>query len=240
MKKPHRRIQNLETFFYDYKPPQVYKNFPWPRIETDYHGSRVEIPLKEEYRFRSMDFLDSKEALPIFEIQADMIMEQGIKSIVDVGCRHGPVLNILYERSYLTEDFKYMGFDTSPEPIQLATETWIEFDNIEFRIGNMFNTQSILVDFDVECVIFSGILLYAGDKHMELFDFLMRDLYKARWAIIQEPCGEQDPEKFLPWLDLHTIDTDLNEYAKNAKSYSEYILDCDIWQGRRKVCMISI
>ena len=64
---------------------------PWPRLPE---GDYSKVPLKEEYRMYSMDYLDTLEAKPIFEAQADFIMKHNHKTIIDVGCRHGPVNDI--------------------------------------------------------------------------------------------------------------------------------------------------
>ena len=58
------------------------------------------MPLKEDYKLRSMSYLDTQEARPIFEKQADIIVQHGIKGIVDVGCRIGTINYVLYERGY--------------------------------------------------------------------------------------------------------------------------------------------
>lgn len=224
---------------YDYKEPMRFRDFPWPRIQCEDPGESFSIPLKEEYLFRTMDFLDSAEAKPIFEKQADIIINNNFKTIVDCGCRHGPVLDILYERGYIDDTFVYMGYDTSPQPIQLAQETWQEFANIEFRVASMHNKHDLGVNFPVQCVIWSGILLYA-DNHHQLFHDITVDFYGAQHAIIQEPCGDQDPEKFLPWLQLHTIDLEIKEYAKHYTKYRDWIVDTDIFQGRRRICHILI
>lgn len=237
---PERRQQDITTFFHDYKPAQRWRGIPWPRIETDDPGYRFEIPLKTEYRFRTMDFLDSPEAMPIFDLQADFIERLGIKRIVDCGSRHGPVLDRLYHRGYISDDFHYMGFDTSPEPIALAQATWAEFDNIEFRQANMYDKSTIGVDFEPECVIWSGILLYAGDEHEKLFLDLTNNFYNAKYAIIQEPCGKQNPDYFLPWLDLHTIDDQVADYAKKVRVFEPHIVECEIFQGRRLIVLCSM
>ena len=91
---------------------------PWPNIQTKFEeGGARKVPLKEDYAFKDMWYLDTEQAEPIFKVQADIIKERQSKGIVDVGCRHGPVLK------YLDHNFDYMGFDTSVEPIQLASES---------------------------------------------------------------------------------------------------------------------
>ena len=78
-----------------------------------------------------MHYLDTDEAYPLFEKQARIIRQAGYKKILDVGCRHGPINKILHKNLKYT-DYEYFGFDTSQEPIDIATETWKEYDNINY------------------------------------------------------------------------------------------------------------
>ena len=75
------------------------------------------ISFKEDYKMRSMDYLDTPEAKCIFDKQADIIIENKIKGIVDVGCRIGIINDILHERGYT--DYNYMGYDTSHSPLSM-------------------------------------------------------------------------------------------------------------------------
>ena len=92
----------------------ISKQVPWPKIITD----SGEIPMKRRYAFRDMSYLDTLEARPIFETQADIVIKNNFKGIVDIGCRHGPINDFLKEKNYT--DYEYYGFDTSEEPIELA------------------------------------------------------------------------------------------------------------------------
>ena len=78
------------------------------RMKQIFHGTNIEItspdrivvPLVEDYKFESMSYLDTPEAKPIFEKQADIIIEKQSKGIIDVGCRHGSINKILGKRIY--------------------------------------------------------------------------------------------------------------------------------------------
>ena len=71
----------------------ISRRIPWPKITTN----TGKVPLHKEYDMSDMWYLDTAEAKPIFEKQADLIIENKYKGIVDVGCRHGPVNDILQE-----------------------------------------------------------------------------------------------------------------------------------------------
>ena len=210
---------------------------PWPRLPTD-PNETVDVPLKEDYKMRSMDYLDTPEARPIFEKQAELIIKNNIKGIVDIGCRIGIINDILQEKGYT--DYKYMGFDTSPQPIEYAKEVWQQFPNIEYRCASMYNKNDISVDFDVDCVIWSGVLLYDPANHLQLFDDLTVYFYGADYAIIQEPCADQDKNKFLPNMKLNTIEQDLHQYKNLYSHYEDYVIDADIFSGRRRIAFICI
>jgi len=214
---------------------QPSENVPWPEIKTKIDNGQ-KVPLKEDYEFSDMAYLDSPEAYELFETQANIIIEKQCKGIVDVGCRHGPVLDILHSKGYT--DFEYMGFDTSKEPIDIATEKWKDYNNIEFRHESWNNLEAFLVDFDVDQVMWSGVLLYRPDDHFEFFHKITSGIYKSPNAIIQEP---------MPWqrhwkagLILNRISDDMEEYKNMYKEFKEYKLDLEIFAGRRLVADVTL
>ena len=81
---PKKHLPNPDK--YDFRDVNYVNGIPFPRLPKEIFD---DVPLKEEYRMYSMDYLDTPEAKPIFEKQADIIMEHGYEGIVDVGCRHG-------------------------------------------------------------------------------------------------------------------------------------------------------
>ena len=219
---------------YEMKPVHRVNGIPWPRIDNN-NKTVVNVPLKEDYKLRSMDYLDTPEARCIFEKQVDIIIENNIKGIVDVGCRIGIINNILQERGYT--DYQYMGYDTSPQPIKYANEIWAGYNNIEYRCASMYASNP--VDFDVDCVIWSGVLLYDPQNHMKLFKDVTINQYDAKHAIIQEPCQEQDADKWLPNMKLNTIEQDLFLY-NNLYNYKDWVVEANVFSGRRRIAHICI
>ena len=59
-------------------PKPSYRNFP-------VKGGKLEVPLCTEYTMEDMAYLDTPKAKPIFDKQADIIIEKQSKGIVD-GC----------------------------------------------------------------------------------------------------------------------------------------------------------
>jgi len=213
---------------------QDMNNIPWPDIHIKDGVGKV--PLKENYAFEDMWYLDTPQARPIFEKQADIIIERQSKGIVDVGCRHGPVLDILYERGYT--DFKYMGFDTSEEPIRLAEEKWNNYDNIEFRNESWDDMETFLVDFDVDQVIWSGVLLYKPQDHYKFFKKITKDFYGAKNAIIQEPFKDQ--KYWDERLILNRISDEFEMYKNECKSFKEHMIHAEIFAGCRVVVDVEL
>lgn len=209
-------------------------NVPWPDIHIKEGVGKV--PLREDYAFEDMWYLDTPQARPIFEKQADIIIQRQSKGIVDVGCRHGPVLDILLNKGYT--DFQYMGFDTSVEPIILSQDKWSYYPNIEFRQESWDDMATFLVDFDVDQVIWSGVLLYKPDDHYEFFERITKDFYGAKNAIIQEPYHEQ--KYWDDRLILNRISDEFDEYRQKCKSFEEYIIDTEIFAGRRVVVDVEL
>lgn len=231
--------KEIDKSLYDYKPVRYVNGMPWPRLPTDFQSNEtIDVPLKEEYLLRSMDYLDTIEARPIFEKQADIIIENNIKGIVDVGCRIGILNDILQDRNYTC--YQYMGFDTSPQPIAYASNVWSDFPNIEYRCASMFDLDKLTVKFKVDCVIWSGVLLYAPADHLDLFHNITANFYNSAHAIIQEPCQVQSADKFLPNLKLNTIEQDLHLYKEKYQCRTDCVIDANIFSGKRRVVHLCL
>ena len=196
------------------------KEVPWPKIGT----MTGEIPMKRRYALRDMSYLDTLEARPIFEKQADIIIKNNYKGIVDIGCRHGPVNDFLHEKSY--KDYQYYGFDTSPEPIEYAQKRW---PNYQYEVRDWATLKD--VNFKVDCIIFSGVLLYEKD-HYKMFTNIMK-FYDCKNAIIQEPYHVQT--YYEEKLKLKSITNDMQQYNFKEKT----IVEAEIFCGKRLVGEVS-
>ena len=245
-----RKVEKVEKTPKKHSPNEVKYEFietnyvngiPFPRLPVTIDTQS--IPLQQDYPMRSMDYLDTPEAYALFEKQADLIIKNGWKGIIDVGCRHGPVNDILHAKGYT--DYRYMGFDTSTQPIQYANETWQEFNNIEYRVlswndfKNKDKDEKFGVNFDVDVMIWSGVLLYEPEEHLWYFDN-MQKAYAANNAIIQEPLKDQREECWSEDLELNTIEDKLHLYKEKYYEYDSWKLDLDIFSGRRIVSCIKL
>jgi len=198
------------------------KSIPWPTITT----KSGEIPMERKYGLRDMSYLDTLQAKPIFEKQADIIIKNNYKGIVDIGCRHGPINDFLYEKDY--KDYQYYGFDTSPEPIEYAQKRWIKENNIEYEVREWAKLRE--VNFKVDCIIFSGVLLYEKE-HYKMFTDIM-DYYNCKNAVIQEPYHTQ--KYYEEKLKLKSITNDMQQY----KFKEQIIVEAEIFCGRRLIAHI--
>lgn len=200
-------------------------DIPWPILPDDM-GEGIIVPLRKVYEMEDMWYLDTDQARPIFEKQADLIIQNNYKGIVDVGCRHGPINNFLEEKKYT--DYDYYGFDTSIEPITLAKQKWRDNNKLKYEVNDWSTPKK--VDFKVDCIIFSGVLLYEKD-HYKMFTDTMK-FYDCSNAIIQEPYHTQ--KHYDNRLVLKTITQDMNQYAIKE----QFIIDADIFCGRRLIAHI--
>tara|TARA_Y100000817_G_C16770544_1_gene505887 strand:+ start:494 stop:1042 length:549 start_codon:yes stop_codon:yes gene_type:complete len=182
--------------------------------------------MKRKYGLRDMSYLDTLQARPIFEKQAEIIIKNNYKGLVDIGCRHGPINDFLYEKGY--KDYQYYGFDTSPEPIEYAQKRWMNENNIEYEIRDWAELHQ--VGFNVDCVIFSGVLLYEKD-HYKMFTNIM-NYYNCTNAVIQEPYHTQ--KYYEEKLKLKSITNDMQQY----KFKEQTIVEAEIFCGRRLIAHI--
>ena len=110
-------------------------NIPWPDLPDE--PGEIVVPLQKNYTMDDMWYLDTEQAKPIFNKQADIIIENNYKGIVDVGCRHGPINALLEKRKY--SGYDYYGFDTSIEPIQIANMQWRDNNRINYEVNDWAN-----------------------------------------------------------------------------------------------------
>tara|TARA_B110000908_G_scaffold3663_1_gene4778 strand:+ start:1902 stop:2573 length:672 start_codon:yes stop_codon:yes gene_type:complete len=210
---------------------------PWPNItmDTTTADAKTEVPLRENYTMSSMSYLDSVEAYPLFEKQARIIKSKGYKGIIDIGCRHGPINKILHEDLNYT-DYSYFGFDTSEEPIALAIESWKDYDNINYKV--MSWVKSFKVDFKVDVIIFSGVLLYIKDVLLRedlLEDLMFRN--QCSNAIIAEPYHHQ--RHWDERLVLQSITENGLDFLNENYEVDLHYLDLPIFAGKRVIYDIS-
>ena len=208
---------------------------PWPAIHAldalaKTTKSKVPVPLQERYTMEDMWYLDTEHARPMFEQQADIIIHHGYTGIVDVGCRHGPVNQILHDKGYT--DYNYFGFDTSKDPISVGKSTWQDLPNINYEV--MSWNDDYQVEFTVDVMIFSGVLLYIKDdiKRQDLF-LEMMSRNNCVNAIIQEPFHSQ--QHWDDRLILNTITDGGLDWLQQDFNVVEYHMDLPVFAGRRVV-----
>lgn len=215
------------------KQKSTNRDIPWPKIHkldalVKDSSDKVAVPLKEDYLMEDMWYLDTHEARPIFEKQARIIKAQKYKGILDVGCRHGPINSLLKGMKYT--DYNYLGYDTSLEPIEMAQMDWKDYPNINYLVRSWHD--DIEVDFDVDVIVFSGVLLYIKDyeERQMLFENIM-DTYECENAIIQEPYHFQ--RHWDDRLILNTITNGGLDFLYKNYFVDEHYLDLPIFAGKR-------
>jgi hypothetical protein len=95
------------------------------------------------------------------------------------------------------------------------------------------------VNFDVDVMIWSGVLLYEPTYHLWFFQN-MHTAYGCQNAIIQEPLKDQREECWREDLELNTIEHRLHMYNNKYHEYEEWKLDLDIFSGRRVIARVKL
>jgi|TARA_R110000851_G_scaffold93340_1_gene203378 SAM-dependent methyltransferase len=218
------------------KQKSTNRQIPWPNIRTDVNiNNKQPVPLHEDYAMNDMWYLDTEEAYPLFEKQAMIIKDQKYKGIIDVGCRHGPVNKILQEDLGYTK-YSYFGFDTSSEPIDIGTATWQNHKNINYK--NISWNDEYSVDFKVDVMIFSGVLLYIKDQdERELFFKNMMEKHQCKNAIIQEPYHYQ--RYWDDRFELQCITKNGLDFLNTDYNVDLHYLDLPIFAGKRVLYDVS-
>lgn len=163
-----------------------------------------------------MDYLDCPEGQPLRDNIRNIVESNQIRTVVDVGCGNGKIVELL-------DLDRYMGFDPWRPLIQRARRRYKHMPHCEFRRTDW--NGEIEVDFPVDCVMFIGSLSYNTD-HVESFERLI-ELYKPRMAIIQEILPDQT--HIVPENNLKTIP--LDHYCSYPHIWHEF--DLPVWCGHR-------
>lgn len=159
-----------------------------------------------------MSYLDSLDASIIYKTKADIIKNNSLKSIVDVGCRTGEVNKYLAGYTY-----KYYGFDTSSDPIELAKSRYSD------KLFEIRDWDNLIKPFEVDTVIFGSVLIYEKDP-IDFFECVC-NFYKPKHAIVHE-VNNKNTE------DLHYTDLD---YFYTNYTTMVYEFDLNIPVGKRTI-----
>lgn len=169
--------------------------------------------LRKEYTINDMAYLDSDAASSLYIKKADIVKENNLVGIVDVGCRVGTINKYLSNYQY-----NYYGFDTSTEPINFAKQ---EYKNANFEIRSWDNL--ILPNFEVDVVIFGSVLMYEKNPY-SFFERVSR-FYNPKHCIVHEVSNKNvDDLKY----------TNLN-YFTDKYECKIYEFDLDIPCGKRTI-----
>lgn len=200
----------------------------WPK-NPDGSDYTDKIKLNKTTR---LDYLDSPEALPLRTTVADIIKKHDCKTVVDVGCGVGRMYDFI-------DVEKYMGFD---DDWRLINPGKRERPGADLRVASWQELNKIKVDFDVDCLLFLGVLSYAmpeypevyeknGD-HITMFEQLV-ELYNPKIIIIQEILAEQTHVAETNELKVLPLDYYMN---LNPEVHE---LDLPIWCGHRVILEIK-
>ncbi len=99
--------------------------------------------------------------------------------IIDIGCSDGAMLRYLSEQLPL-QQLDLLGLDLSPRSIEQAREKSKEYDNVSFRVSDIFTTP--LQDIQCDIVILSLTLHHFAEE--DILKFIARFQEMARIGIV--------------------------------------------------------
>jgi hypothetical protein len=112
---------------------------------------------------------------------------------------------------------------------------WETFENIEYKVASWWD--EIPINFDVDCIIWSGVLLYEPEQHFMIFNGLHK-YYGAKGAIIQEPMMLQRDECWREGLKLNTIEDQLHMY--DCFKVDHHFIDVPVFSGKRIILDVRL
>lgn len=179
-----------------------------------------------------LDYLDSPEALPLRTTVADIVKKHNCRSVVDVGCGVGRMYDFLDVENY-------MGFD---DDWRLINPGKRQRPNADLRVASWKDLDKLSVGFDVDCLLFLGVLSYAMPEYPEVFEkngmhddmfHNMIRMYKPKLIIIQEILADQTNVAETNELKVLPLD-----YYMNFNPIC-YELDLPIFCGHRVIMEID-
>lgn len=132
------------------------------------------------------DYLKDQAANPMFEKIADIIKENNLKSIVDLGCGYSRVNEFLDDY-----DYTLVGVDNEPSVVDELLKTYMYNHNIEFHLWDindwLVNAHNIVLNIQhSDCVILSGILYYYKKDAIDVIEKIIEKI-NPKMIIICEP-----------------------------------------------------
>lgn len=173
--------------------------------------------LRKQYTIEEMRYLDSEDASAIYKTKANIIKQNKLTGIVDLGCRVGTINKYLDNYEY-----NYYGFDTSEEPINLAKQLYP---------SKMFEVRSwdklMFPNFDVDVLVFGSVLIYSSNP-IQMFNRVC-NFYSPKFAIVHEVNNKNKED--LNYTDL--------SYFKNKYACEVIELNLDIPCGKRTIINVK-
>jgi len=113
-----------------------------------------------EDRFEPLDTVDANA---MFELQAQIIQQHDINSVLDIGCRQARPLE------WLDPDITYHGFDIVPEVSDRLKDKYqvTKYPNTEWKEGDWHDPP---FNGHYDCLIFGGMFYYNKDTVVEIIN----------------------------------------------------------------------
>jgi len=132
--------------------------------------------MSEKHPQDRFDSLDTPEANEMFVLQARIMREHGVKSVLDVGCRSARPLE------WLDDSITYHGFDIVPEvPSRLAAKyPESDYPNTDWRVGDWHDPP---FQDSYDCLVFGGMFYYNKDEVVPIMERYI-EKYQPRLVLI--------------------------------------------------------
>ena len=123
------------------------------------------------------------------------------KSIADIGCDHGYVIKIAFDKAYI--DYAY-AIDNKQGPINRAKDTLKDYDNIKYYLSDGLDK----VDNTIDCVIIAGM---GGMLIIDILDKNKDKLKNIKRLIIEANKDEYKVRKYLTENGFYIFDEKIVE-----------------------------
>jgi len=145
---------------------------------------------------KGLDYNTSKQHLLRIEILLSMIdlsKENEIVSIADFGCGFGSLVDVL-NKDYFGQ-YRYFGYDISPEMIEMGRNLWKTQKNISFQVGGIESIQPS--DYIFCSGVFNKKLEYSTERWTDYLNYSISRLFQLtnNSLVFNILTTQSDPDK---------------------------------------------
>lgn len=149
------------------------------------------------------------------------------KSVLEIGCGVGRWVEALHDKCG-----SYLGLDFSEELLEIAKNSYGEFDNCKFQLMSAtdIKVDELLIKPPFDIVIFSGFLMYINDDDLNIIIDEVNELCSEdKKVFVMEPISHMDSRLTLKDFYSEGLESDYSAIYRTEAEYVDFFkkLNCN-------------